>query len=279
MDLDLGPGGVTGLLGPNGSGKSTFMRCLTGLVKPDAGEASIDGVELEGDGTAIRKRVTYVPGELHLYSEMYGREHLLWLLRGREKSCHARAIELAEELGLPLDLKVRGYSHGMKRQLLFASAMAPKVNVRILDEPTEGLDPTKRGQVLDLLQAEAQTGTTILLSSHHLGEVDRSCDRLLFMNNGHCIADEMPEKVHERATRLLLVGYRDAAPTELDQLPGIESVRFDGTRAVVMLSDADPREFLAALAARSDWPAPKEIEHGSLSLNELYRDLYGVEGV
>lgn len=278
-DLDLGPGGVVGLLGPNGSGKSTLMRCLVGLVPPDAGTAAVDGVALSGDGTAIRRRVTYAPGELHLYGEMRGGEHLAWLLRGRPRAARERARELAERLELPLRDHVRGYSHGMKRQLLFVAALAPEVRARILDEPTEGLDPTRRGELLDLLRADAARGTTVLLSSHHLGEVDRACDRLLFLSRGRLIADETPDRVRERATRLLHLWFPDGAPAELERLDGVESVRLDGGRAAVLLRETDPRSFLADYATRRDLPAPSGIEHGRVSLTELYRDLYGVEGV
>ncbi len=279
LDLCIGPGGVTGLLGPNGSGKSTFMRCLLGLVRPDAGSVRVDGVPLKGDGVRIRKRATYIPGELHLYGEMRGAEHLRWLLRGRPRGALTRARELAERLELPLRRKVRGYSHGMKRQLLFAAALAPEVGVRILDEPTEGLDPTRRGQVLELLAADAQRGTTILLSSHHLGEVDRVCTRLLFLNQGRLIADETPARVQERATRLLQLTWQGSVPPGLKELPGVERLRIDGGRAALLLEEADPRPFLAALAAREEFPAPTGLEMGNLSLAELYRDLYGVEGV
>ncbi|MFT5152930.1 MAG: ABC-2 type transport system ATP-binding protein, partial [Planctomycetota bacterium] len=168
-DLSIGPGQVTGLLGPNGSGKSTLMRTMVGLVRPDAGQATVDGITLVGDGTEVRKQVTYAPGEMHLYGEMHGRAHLDWLLRGRKRAAHKRALELAvDAMQLPLDERVRGYSHGMKRQLLFAAAMGPDVRIRILDEPTEGLDPTRRGAVLDLLAEDVSLGRTILLSSHHL---------------------------------------------------------------------------------------------------------------
>lgn len=279
LDLEVGPGGVTGLLGPNGSGKSTFMRCLLGLVRPDAGSAVLDGVPLTGDGSAIRRRVTYAPGELQLYGEMRGAEHLRWLLRGRGEASWRRGRELASDLGLPLDEKVRGYSHGMKRQLLLTAAMAPEVNIRILDEPTEGLDPTKRGEVLELLAADAAKGTTILLSSHHLGEVDRACNRLLFLNQGRLVADETPARVHERATRLIHLTWAETAPAGLADLQHVESARVDGCHASLLLEDADPRTFLGDLAKHTELPAPTSIAHGSLSLGDLYRDLYGVEGV
>ena len=82
IEAAIGPGGITGLLGPNGSGKSTLLRMLLGLVRPDAGGASLDGVALVGDGTAVRQRATYMPGEISMYGELTGQEHLAWLVKG-----------------------------------------------------------------------------------------------------------------------------------------------------------------------------------------------------
>jgi ABC-2 type transport system ATP-binding protein len=292
IDLDLGPGGIIGLLGPNGSGKSTLLRVLTGVVPRDAGEAWVDGVALEGDGTAVRKRATYAPGELALYREMRGDEHLAWLLRGRDGGALARAKKTADELGLPLRARVRTYSHGMKRQLLFAAALAPDVGVRILDEPTDGLDPSKRGVVLDLLLGEARKGTTILLSSHHFGEVDRACDRLVFLSGGKVIADETAAAVTQRARRSLRMEFEtsegsQSVKTGIESVPGARSVRVEAggvgsggverVRVYVELDSDDPRAFLARVCASMQLPRPTAIEYGQLSLVELYRVLYGVE--
>jgi ABC-2 type transport system ATP-binding protein len=284
LDLEIGAG-ITGLLGPNGSGKSTFMRCLQGLVRPDSGEAWVDGVALTRDGVQVRRRVSYTPGEMHLYGEMRGQEHLTWFLRGRDAATHARGLELAQHLGLPLGHKVRGYSHGMKRQLCFAAALAPDVHVRILDEPTEGLDPTKRSQVLDLLAEDARDGNTILLSSHHLGEVDAVCDRILFLNAGQVIGDESAADVRLRAARMIRITWASPVlPESVRALqgPGVAEVSLDedqgGRQATVHLDQDDPRAFLGSLATAT-LPPPTAIEHGKLSLQLLYRELYGVEGL
>ena len=287
-DLDLGPGGVIGLLGPNGSGKSTLLRVLTGLVRPDRGEAWVDGVALSGDGTAIRRRATYAPGELALYTEMRADEHLAWLLRGRDSGALPRARATANALGLPLRARVRTFSHGMKRQLVFAAALAPDVPVRILDEPTEGLDPTKRGAVLDLLSEDARRGTTVLLSSHHLGEVDRACDRLVFLANGKKIADETAESVTRRARRYVRLQFASGSDgarvaATLQRVAPTANVRTESSpsgslRAGVVLDVDDPRAFLSAAMSEGSLPRPETIEYGQLSLAELYRELYGVEG-
>jgi len=278
VDLAAGPGGVIGLLGPNGSGKSTLLRILYGLVRPDAGTVELDGCALAGDGLALRERASYATGEIALYGELSGERQLEFLLRGRGREAFDKAAAQARELGLPLERRVRGYSHGMKRQLLLCAALAPRVRVRILDEPSEGLDPNKRGEVLALLEREKAAGTTILLSSHHLGEIDRVCDRLVFLHLGKKIADETRTQVFERARRLVRISF-DSAPDEqaLAELTGVARLRMDGSRAAIELSGDDPRSFLAALAGERRLAAPRSIEYGSLSLPELMRELYGVE--
>lgn len=282
IELELGPGGIVGLLGPNGSGKSTLLRLVTGLVPRDAGEAWVDGAALEGDGVAIRRRTSYAPGELALYGELRARDHLAWFLRERDGGALARATAIAERLALPLEKRVRAFSHGMKRQLLLAAALAPDVRVRILDEPTEGLDPTKRGEVLALFQEDVARGRTIVLSSHHLGEVDRACEHLVFLDRGVKIADERASDVQARARRLVRLAF--APGTELERLAtlarelGAASARAARPRLLVELASDDPRPFLAAALAHPRFPAPTAIEYGQMSLAELYRDLYGVEG-
>lgn len=276
-------GSITGLLGPNGSGKSTLMRMLTGLLPPDAGEAFVDGVRLTGDGTAIRKRCCYSPGELSLFDEMRGREHLVWFLRGRGRKALARAVEIAESFELPLTKGVRTYSHGMKRQLLFAATMAPELGVRILDEPTEGLDPSRRADVLNILKEDAARGTTILLSSHHLGEVTRACDEIIFLNQGSVLAVEQAPKIEASGRMRIQLSYVsesecETVATRLAGDSGLE-VESDELHVTVQLGTDDPRKFLSHLSTQIDWPIPRTIAFGEISLAELYRNLYGVEGV
>ncbi|MBK8179422.1 MAG: ABC transporter ATP-binding protein [Planctomycetes bacterium] len=294
--FEVGPGGVTALLGPNGSGKSTLLRCIVGLVRPDSGSVTLDGVELSGDGTAVRRRTTFAPGEISLYTELRGREHLSWLLRGREREAVAVAESLADALGLPLDHRVRTYSHGMKRQLLFCAAMAPRVPVRILDEPSEGLDPSRRGAILELIERDAARGTTILLSSHHLGEVDRASSRMLFLHQGRLVRSEDSAGVRAQAARTLRLDYGSALEIPeraaailavLEGLggqgkgpsPGPVRAVVRGRRAIVTLPEGDPRALLALIFAQRDLPPPESVEYGQLSLAELYRDVYGVEAV
>ena len=281
LDLDVGPGGITGLLGPNGSGKSTLLRCLVGLVRPDGGTVSIDGARLVGDGLEVRRRVTYSPGELATYGSLRGEEQLDWLVAGRDREAASRARRLAASLDLPLKKRLRTYSHGMKRQLFFAAAMAPRVRVRLLDEITEGLDPSKRGAVHEALRADAAEGTTILLSSHHLGEVQRVCERLLFLRDGRLLSDEAADSVRSRSRRLVRLGFRPEDDLEEVERLALESgatdVRRHASRLSLYLPGEDPRQLLAALFERASLPRPLTIDYGELSLEELFTELYGEE--
>lgn len=279
LDLDVGPGGVTGLLGPNGSGKSTFLRTLIGLVPRHGGDAWLDGVQLRGDGVEIRERCTFAPGELSFYGHLRARDQLEWLVEGRGAEAFQRALRLAEDLGLPLKDRVRTFSHGMKRQLLFAAALAPRVPVRVLDEITEGLDPSKRGAVLELLREDAEQGTTILLSSHHLAEVQRACDRMIFLQKGKKLSELSTSDVllsAQRSVRLMFLSPADAVRFERSaRVQGVDSVERRDEEVVLQLSDEDPRQVLVRLFDVTDGPRPIRIDYGKLSLESLYRDLYG----
>jgi ABC-type transport system involved in cytochrome c biogenesis ATPase subunit len=245
---------------------------LTGLLRPDAGSASVDGVELRGDGTAIRKRCSYAPGEIALYGELHGREHLDWFLRGREREARTRARAIADSLALPLKKRVQTYSHGMKRQLVFAAALAPRVPVRILDEPSDGLDPNKRSVLIELLEADARAHDD-LLSSHHLDEVDRVVTRSSSSTWARRSASRA-RPPSPSARRLVRITFCEggAQPGLAAALARLKSGRatLHGSLALVELEQSDPREFWPRSRLRG-LPAPVAIEYGRTSLQDLYR--------
>lgn len=281
IDLDIQPGAVTGLLGPNGSGKSTLMRCLIGLVRKDSGEVTIDGVPLEGDGLELRRRCTFAPGEFSLYGRMKAKDQLDWLAAGRGSEALERSRKIADDLELPLNMRVRTFSHGMKRQLIFAAALGPRVPVRLLDEISEGLDPAKRGTVLEMLREDAKAGATILLSSHHLSEVQRVCHRMIFMRGGLKLSDERSEDVMDKARRLVRLRFEPGSDfAELERAAlrcGALSVSGDAQNLLMQLAEDNPRPTLAKFFAGDGQPRLLSLEYGEPSLEDLYRNLYGEE--
>jgi ABC-2 type transport system ATP-binding protein len=161
---------------------------------------------------------------------------------------------------------------------MFSAALAPRVRVRVLEELAEGLDPNKRSAMIQLLVEDVARGTTILLSSHHLGEVDRVCDTFVFLSAGKKISVERAEDVERRAERLVKLDFADAAG-----LPAIAArlrsakVSVRGATLLVELAGDDPRDFLAELSGLRDLAAPLSVEYGKTSLQDLYRTLYDVE--
>ena len=283
VEFDVQPGSVVGLLGPNGSGKSTLLRMLLGLVPPTRGSASVGGVAVEGDGVRARRRATFLPGEVSMYGELTGRGHLAWLCRGRGHGAKRRALQLADEFELPLAKRIRTYSHGMKRQLLFCAAMGPDVPVRILDEPTEGLDPTKRAAVLDHVRADAAGGRAVLFSSHHLGEVERACDEVLFLRAGELLPREEARAIATRARRTARFTW-ETVPDDLESavkrataIAGTEEHTLATGRLHAVLDEHDPRASLEKLVGTL--PPATSVRFGDFSLAELYRAFYGEEGV
>ncbi|MEZ5979380.1 MAG: ABC transporter ATP-binding protein [Planctomycetota bacterium] len=280
LDLEVERGAVCGLVGPNGSGKSTLMRLLIGLVTPTTGTVEVDGVRLAGEGRAVRERTSYAPGEIAAFGELTLEQQFRFLLRGRDRGARERAHALAERLGLPLRGRLRTFSHGMKRQALFCAALAPDVPVLLLDEPTAGLDPSKRGEVVAILREVARAGRCVLLSSHHFGEVAKCCERVVFMAKGRVVADEVTEALERRARRLLTLEFGDDAPAAaLGPVVAALGVgaRTSAGRVTCELADDDPISALRRLP--HDAPPPRTITFGTHSLEELYRDLYGVEGL
>ncbi|NQU40556.1 MAG: ABC transporter ATP-binding protein [Lentisphaerae bacterium] len=187
LNLSVRRGEIFGLLGPNGSGKSTTIKLLLGLLHPT--EGSIRLMEGRPGDVAVHRRIGYLPEVSHLYRYLTPRETLLFYgrlfdLSARER--RARTDQLLEMTGLTAaaDRAVGEFSKGMARRLGLAQALLNAPELLILDEPTSGLDPMGCRQVKEMLRALADQGTTILLTSHLLADVEHICDRVVIMYNG-----------------------------------------------------------------------------------------------
>ena len=189
VSFSLEPGTVTGFLGPNGAGKTTTMRMLTGLVPPTAGTALVDGrpyAELPNPGAVMGTLLD--AGAVH--PGRTGRTHLR-LLAAAIGVPASRVDEVLESVGLAdaAGRRVRGYSLGMRQRLGIAAALLADPPVLMFDEPANGLDPEGIRWMRSLLRGHAARGGTVLLSSHLLGEVEHTVDRLLVIGNGRIVAD------------------------------------------------------------------------------------------
>jgi ABC-2 type transport system ATP-binding protein len=184
------PGQVVGLLGPNGAGKTTVLRVLVGLITPTSGSVHIFGEPVVPGASVLARVGAFIEGPGFL-PHLTGRENLrlYWAATGRPETDAEfdLALDIAG-LGPSVDRRVRAYSHGMKQRLGIAQAMLGLPEVLVLDEPTNGLDPPQIAEMREVLQAYAQTGRTVLVSSHLLAEVEQTCTHIVVLHKGRLIA-------------------------------------------------------------------------------------------
>ncbi|HEV3006701.1 MAG TPA: ABC transporter ATP-binding protein [Pirellulales bacterium] len=185
--LAIRRGEVFGLLGPNGSGKTTLLRLLMGFLRPTSGEATIDGLDCYRDSVAIHRRTAYLPGDARLFPQMRGHAVLRFFSRVRPDAELSRSLALAQRLKLDLTRRVAALSTGMRQKLALAAVLAFDSPLLVLDEPTSNLDPTVRGDVLDLVREARAAGRTVIFSSHVLDEVEQVCDRVGILRHGRLV--------------------------------------------------------------------------------------------
>lgn len=177
-------GEVFGLLGPNGAGKSTLLRTLMGFLKPTSGQGRVLGFDCEHQSVDVRRVTAYLPGDARLFRQMRGRDCLAFFQSMRPDVSKERYLELAERLELNLDRRVVFMSTGMRQKLAIVAVMSGQTPLIILDEPTANLDPTVRGEVLQLVREAKQQGQTVIFSSHVLSEIEEVCDEVVLLRKG-----------------------------------------------------------------------------------------------
>ncbi|WP_199443252.1 ATP-binding cassette domain-containing protein [Umezawaea beigongshangensis] len=220
LDLVVPEGTITGLLGPNGAGKTTAVRVFTTLLQQDAGRATVAGLDVVTDATALRGRIglsgQYAAVDENLTGfenlDMVGRLYHLGKKRSRERS-----RELLERFDLveAADRPTKGYSGGMRRRLDLAAALVAEPSVLFLDEPTTGLDPRSRLGMWDVIAELVAGGTTLLLTTQYLEEADRLADQIAVIDRGRVIAegtaDQLKDQVGGERLELSVGSARDVA--------------------------------------------------------------------
>ncbi len=215
VDLAIEPGKLIGFLGPNGAGKTTTIRILLGLINASGGEARVFDLPCQGRGREIRTNVGYLPGDVHLYSNLSGRRLLQFLARARRRDCSSEIHRLAELFDLQLDKIVRSYSTGMRQKLGLIQALMHRPNLLILDEPTSGLDPLVRNTLFAELRRVIADGRSVLFSSHSLDEVEELCDEVIILRSGRIVEHQKIETLKQRALRKVEIVFSKAPPADL----------------------------------------------------------------
>ncbi|MBE3598690.1 MAG: ABC transporter ATP-binding protein [Limnochordaceae bacterium] len=201
LELHVDEGEIYGFLGPNGAGKTTTLMMLLGLVQPTSGEIWIFGRPLHKDPLGIRRRIGVVSESHYLYEEMTAQEYLEFFARLYQVPGARRRIdELLERLGLAerRGQLVGGYSKGMKQKLSIIRALLHDPDLLLLDEPVSSLDPYGVRQVRDLILEENRRGKTLIISSHILSEIERTCHRVGIMHRGRLLAEDTMDGLRQR---------------------------------------------------------------------------------
>ena len=270
VDLEVPKGQLLGLIGPNGAGKTTLLRCLIGLVQRSGGSARLFGQDPATESLAIRHRTCYLPGETGVYQQMTGARFLKFALGFYPEHCLDLKERLLEQFELPLHKRVRSYSAGMKQKLALIATLVPDVDLYLLDEPDRALDASVRYYLRDVLRSLKDKGKTIVLSSHHLSEVESLADRLEFLMQGRLVSEQRLMRARAQLRHQPRIRLRPGK-----SLPaGAILVREELDGMLVVTTENDPMQWLHGLG--SDVIESAEI--GVDRLEDLYQLLLKHDG-
>lgn len=291
VSFSIDRGEVVGFLGPNGAGKTTTMRLITQILEPDSGSIEIDGRTLEQGHRDLRARIGYLPETNPLYTDMLVSEYLDFVgrLRGMSGAERKRRLDdVVPQMGIPevYYRPIDQLSKGYRQRVGLAQAILSEPEILIFDEPTEGLDPNQRVGIRALIRQLGEE-RTVLLSTHVMGEVRHTCDRVVIISQGRIVADDSVESLVEsahRGTRVLVdleapgADVREAME-RLDTVAVVEETDLQadlspgrGRWMVTGSPGADPRLEIFRLAADRGWGL-WDLHLQRESLEDLFHEL------
>jgi ABC-2 type transport system ATP-binding protein len=287
VSFTVAKGELYGLLGPNGAGKTTIMSMLSGLLAPDEGRILFDSIDLAVDPLKVKAQLGVVPQEPALYENLSARENLafwggLYGLSGVElRKAVDRALDL---VGLKDRAKdpVKQYSGGMKRRINLALGLVHGPRAVLMDEPTVGIDPQARLNILEAVKTVATSGTTVIYTTHYLEEAEQLCDRIAIMDHGKILAEGTLDELKRRVGGRDIVTVRgafDAASVmpRLEALPGVQVTSVVPGRMVLSVEGSGRGAVELLGRVLSDGLAVDGISIQPPSLNTLFLNLTGRE--
>src|SRR5262245_56866095 len=286
VSFSVPKGEILGFLGPNGAGKTTTMRILTGYVPPSSGTAKVAGFDVQEHPLEVKRRIGYLPEHPPLYPEMLVRPYLEFVARIRgvpRKQMKSRVDRAIERCGLQAvtGRLIAVLSKGYQQRVGLAQAILHEPELLILDEPTVGLDPKQISDIRTLIRSFSGEHT-VILSSHILAEVTKTCSRVLIIHEGRIAAGDTVEGLSSRGGTALRVLVRFARPAgdadaAVRAVPGVAAVDAqDGALSVGMRPGADAREEISALAVGRGWGL-LEMRPITTSLEDVFIRITGGE--
>jgi ABC-2 type transport system ATP-binding protein len=285
LDLTIGKGEIYGLLGPNGAGKTTTILMMLGLTEPTAGRVTVCGYDSTSQPVAVKQKVGYMPDNIGFYDGMNALDNLVYMARLNgipASEVRQRAEDMMELVGLSKAMykKASTYSRGMKQRLGLAEVLIKQPEVIILDEPTLGIDPAGVKEFLSFIrQLSRQHDITVLLSSHHLNQVQQVCDRVGIFVEGKLLAndhiDRLSSQLFSKDAHVVVISFTgplgkpDGYSEELMKIEGVKDVKWSGNAIEISSTRNATPEFVRFFVGKGhDIIGVQGKEYG---LDEIYQ--------
>ncbi len=262
ISLTVPTGGIYGLVGPNGSGKSTLIRNIMGVYRPDGGEILLDG-EVIYENPAAKERIAYIPDDIFYFLQSSVKDMMKYYRGIYPKFDMERYEKLKAVFELDENMPIRRMSKGMQKQAAFWLCMCMCPEVMVLDEPVDGLDPVMRRQVWSIIMADvAEYGTTVLVSSHNLRELEDVCDHVGIIDRGRLLLERSLSELQENISEIQL-----ALPDGHELPEGLDILHMSSTgRLLTIIVRGEPKEVLTKLQETQ----PLFMDALPLSLEEIF---------
>ena len=261
--LSVPTGSVYGLVGPNGAGKSTIIRHLTGIYRPDGGIVRLDGQDV-WENAALKTRIAAIPDDWYYFMQASVRDMMRFYRGFYPAFSMERYEKLKEVFNIDEKRTIRRLSKGMQKQVAFWLALSCMPDFLILDEPVDGLDPVMRRQVWSLMMGDvSERGTTVLVSSHNLRELEDVCDHVGIMDHGKVLLERSLAQLQDNMVKMQVV-FQDGVDQVPADLPVLHASRLGRIHTLIMRMSAE--EASARLAAY----APLLVDAVPLTLEEIF---------
>ena len=278
VSFEVEDGEIFGLLGPNGSGKTTTLECIIGLRDPDAGDIEVCGIDARRRPAEVKQRIGAALQTTSLQDKITPREALTLFASFYRNNAGPQEMIDRFSLGGKADAPFETLSGGQRQRLALALAFVNKPELVFLDEPTSGLDPHSRRELHSEIAAMKRDGHTVLLTTHYIEEAERLCDRVALIDQGRIVASGAPHELIARSTAaqlVTLVTAHPVAPAVLADLPGVQDLSCDGSRAQFRTTDLN-RTLAALVNLLQAQESPiVELQVRTATLEDVFIELTG----